>query len=92
MMKKVCKIDLEALMMYLFSTIIPILQLDSYKLSHWFIGSHEHFMLKVSYWDQSMSAISRQQFALNDNFSYITGSILTKLHRNVPWVTPCKNS
>ena len=40
------------------------------------------FMLKVSYRDQSMPVMCRQQFALNDNSS-VTGSLLTKLHRNV---------
>ena len=34
MMKKVCKIDLVALMMYLFSIIKPILQLDPHSLTH----------------------------------------------------------
>ena len=40
-------------------------------------------VLKVSYWDQSMSVVHRrrEQFALNDN-SYTIGPILTKLHRN----------
>ena len=31
-------------------------------------------------------------FPLNDNSSYTTGAIFTKLHRNVPWVTLYKNS
>ena len=30
--------------------------------------------------EQSMSVVCRQQFLLNDNSSYTTGSILTKLH------------
>ena len=38
-------------------------------------------MLKVSYWDQSMSVIvmRRQQLALNANCSYISDNILLKL-------------
>ena len=38
-------------------------------------------MLKVSYWDQSMSVIvmRRQQLALNANCSYISNNILLKL-------------
>ena len=30
---------------------------------------------------------TEQKFALNNNFSYITGSILSKLHMNDPQVT-----
>ena len=39
-----------------------------------------------------MSVARRQQFTLNDNLSYTTGPILTKLHRNVLYVTLYKNS
>ena len=55
-----------------------------------------HLSKKCSYWaigiSQYVRHVSRQQFDLNDNSSYITGPILTKLHRNVPWVTRYKNS
>ena len=57
---------------------------------YFIFSSHEHFVPKVSYWDQSMSVVHLQQFHLNDN-SYTTGSILTKLHRYVPKVTLNKN-
>ena len=33
------------------------------------------------------SGVRRQQFALNDNFSYTPGPISNKLHRNVAYVT-----
>ena len=53
-------------------------------LCAYLLSSHEHKVLKVSCWDQSMSAVGHcLQFALNDNF-YSTGPNLIKLHRNDP--------
>ena len=55
------------------------------KISHGVFSSSEHELLKVSYWDQSMSSLSAmrcQQFHLNDN-SFTTWIFLTKLQRNV---------
>ena len=45
-------------------------------------------VLKVSCWDRSMSivVVHRQQFALNDNSSYTTRPLLTKLHRYDCWM------
>ena len=51
-------------------------------------GSHEHEMLKVSYWDQSLSVVRRQQFPLKHNSSCNTGPVLTKLHKHVPSLCP----
>ena len=53
-------------------------------------------MLIVSYCDRSISVVRhplsvvlvmRQQFAINDNFSWTPGPISIKLHRNIAWVT-----
>ena len=38
----------------------------------------------MSYWDQSPVIVHRQQFALSDKSSFITGPILNKFHKNVP--------
>ena len=46
------------------------------------ISSPEQNLLKLSYWDQSMSVVCRQQFALYDD-SYTTWPIFIELHRNV---------
>ena len=32
-------------------------------------------------------SVSRQQIVFNNNSSYTTGPVLTKLQRNVPWIT-----
>ena len=55
------------------------------------INSSEHEVLKFK--DQSILSVivvCLQQFALIDN-SYNIDPILTKLHRNVPWVTIYQN-
>ena len=53
-------------------------------------SSHEHEVIRVSYCDQSMSVFhrrrassSRQQFPINDNSSYTTEPILTRLYMYV---------
>ena len=56
------------------------------------VSSHEHEVVKVSYWYQSMSVVvvRRQQFALTDKSSYTTWPTITKFHWNVPYMTHYK--
>ena len=56
-------------------------------------SSPEHKVLRVSYCDRPLSVVVRKPFYLNIS-SETTHWILTKLHRNDPWVVPyqsCSN-
>ena len=46
-------------------------------------SSPEHEVLMVSYCDQSMSVVRRQQFVLKANSSWTLRPVWFKLHRNV---------
>ena len=59
-----------------------------------FFSSHEHKVLGVSYCDRSLSVVVRKLFYLNIFSSKTAHWIMTKLHRNDPWVVPyqsCSN-
>ena len=47
-------------------------------------SSHKHEVLKVNYWDQSMSGVCHQRFAINDKFSSIGQGPRTVLMKNCP--------
>jgi len=67
----------------------------------WVFSSPEHKVLRVSYCDRSLSVVRRRPasvvrklFYLNIFSSETAHWILTKLHRNDPWVVPyqsCSN-
>ena len=60
-----------------------IIQDDGDGMLHRFISSPEHEVLMVSYCDQSMPVVRRQQFVLKANSSWTLGPMWFKLHRNV---------
>ena len=66
-----CKQKIMSLSLLVGTTVIVNLSL---KIA---FSSPEHELLKVSYWNQSISAIW---------FSFTNGPVLIKLHRNVFWM------
>ena len=59
-------------------------------------SSPEYEVLKVSYWDQSMSGVNNLLYMTKQvngyDFAYNTGPLLTKLFWNLPWMTLHKKS
>jgi len=82
------------LLPFLYIFLFVLLGLSHTESMLYFVISPEHKVLKVGFCDGPLSVVHRPSISLNNISSKTAYWILTKLHRNDPWVVPyqsCSN-